>query len=147
MLWALRENAFEYNRIERAIYSSDTSVPLSRIGAFVTKVQQDLTGWEASLRVNCYGHIGDGNIHVNVFAAENTHKAFLECHPNATTHIAHIIETATVAFDGSISAEHGIGRTKIECLRRYADPTKLVMMRRIKEALDPNGILNPGALF
>ena len=146
-LWALRENAFEYNKLERALYSSDTSVPLSEMSAFVVRVQKDLTGWDASLRVNCYGHIGDGNIHVNVFAAEGAHQAFLGCHPNAASHIADIIEQATVAFDGSISAEHGIGRTKVESLKRYADPTKLAMMRRIKQALDPKGILNPGALF
>jgi D-lactate dehydrogenase (cytochrome) len=146
-LWALRENAFEYNRLEGALYSSDTSVPLGDIGAFVTKVQTDLAIWEASLRANCYGHIGDGNIHVNVFAAEGAHQAFTKCRPDAASCIADIIDAATVAFGGSISAEHGIGRSKIKSLKRYGDPTKLMMMRRIKQALDPRGILNPGALF
>lgn len=147
MLWRLRETAFEYNRLEQVIYSSDTSVPLSTIERFVTNVQADLAAWEPSLRVNCYGHVGDGNIHVNVFAAENAHDDFLGRHPNAASHIAEIIEKGTVALGGSISAEHGIGRAKIESLQRHGDPTKLAMMQRIKRALDPNGILNPGALF
>ncbi len=146
-LWALRENAFEYNRLERALYSSDTSVPLGRIGAFVAGVQKDLNGWNPRLRANCYGHIGDGNIHVNVFAPEGAHREFLDRHPDAASRIADIIDTATVALGGSISAEHGIGRTRIASLRRHGDPTRLDMMRRIKQALDPNGILNPGALF
>ena len=146
-LWRLREAAFEYNKLEKAIYSSDTSVPLSKIDGFVKKVQEDLAAWEPALRVNCYGHVGDGNIHVNVFAAENGHSEFLQHHPNAASDIAAIIERTTVALDGSISAEHGIGRTKIESLQRYGDPTKLAMMQGIKRAFDPNGILNPGALF
>jgi FAD/FMN-containing dehydrogenase len=146
-LWALRENAFEYNRQERVIYSSDTSVPLSNISAFVSNVQESLADWEPSLRVNCYGHVGDGNIHVNVFAATGAHDAFLESQPNAASEIAEIIEQTTVSLGGSISAEHGIGRAKIDTLQKYGDPTKLAMMRRIKQAFDPKGILNPGALL
>lgn len=146
-LWALRENAFEYNRLEGVIYSSDTAVPLGNIGNFVSGVTEELTAWNASLRANCYGHIGDGNIHVNVFAAEGARQKFLDQHPNATTDIAQIIEQTTVSLQGSISAEHGIGRTKIKSLRRHADPTRYAMMKRIKQALDPKGILNPGALF
>ena len=146
-LWALRENAFEYNRREQVIYSSDTSVPLGRIGGFVAKTMADLASWEPGLRVNCYGHIGDGNIHVNVFAAEGAYQDLLNDRPDAAAGIAAIIERATVAMGGSISAEHGIGRAKKESLHKYGDPTKLAMMRRIKQAMDPNGILNPGALF
>lgn len=146
-LWALRENAFEYNRLEGVLYSSDTSVPLSRIADFVARVEKDLAGHDHSLRANFYGHIGDGNIHVNVFAPEGQRQAYLERDPDAADVIAKIIDTETVACNGSISAEHGIGRARVEALRRYGDPTRLALMRAVKQALDPKGIMNPGALL
>jgi len=146
-LWALRENAFEYNKLEGVLYSSDTSVPLGQIGDFIDRTARDLAEWDSSLRANFYGHIGDGNIHVNVFAPENARQVFLEHRPDAAARIADIIDTATLDCDGSISAEHGIGRAKVDALKRHGDPVKLAMMRHIKQALDPNGILNPGAVL
>jgi FAD/FMN-containing dehydrogenase len=147
-LWALRERAFEYNKLEGVLYSSDTSVPLSRIGDFVDTTAARLGVLDPGLRANFYGHIGDGNIHVNVFPAEGVAKVnHIAKHPDAAANISHIIDETTHLCGGSISAEHGIGRAKNTTLKQYADPTKLAVMRMIKQAVDSKNIMNPGALF
>ncbi len=148
MLWDLRELAYEYNRKEGVIYSSDTSVPVSQIQRFVLQVTTALQALDSGLRINCYGHIGDGNIHVNVFPPQNSAKqAYLARNTKIKERIHITINEVTYRCDGAISAEHGIGRLKNKELQRYADPTKLAVMTAIKKAVDPNGIMNPGALF
>lgn len=147
-LWELRELAFEYNRKEGAIVSSDTSVPLSRIGSFVTNSQRAIADVHPGLRVNCYGHIGDGNIHVNVFPpTEKTRTQFVSEDRQKVDAVRTIINEETHACGGSISAEHGIGRSRIADLNIYGDPAKLALLRQIKLAIDPQNIMNPGALF
>ncbi len=92
----------------------------------------------------CYGHAGDGNLHFNVNcidAARN--EAFLAQEPQ----LRRAIHDLVAKFSGSISAEHGIGRLKRDELVRYASPVALGAMRAIKQALDPNGIMNPGKLL
>ena len=146
--WNLRELAYEYNRKEGVIYSSDTSVPISQIQRFVEQVTAGIHGLDSGLRINCYGHIGDGNIHVNIFPPDHMAKErYLEQNSSIKSQIHMITNDVTQQCHGSISAEHGIGRLKIEDLRRYCDPTKLAVMNTIKKAVDPNGIMNPGALF
>ena len=147
-LWDLRELAYEYNRNEGVLCSSDTSVPIGRIGTFIEATVAALGDLDPSLRVNCYGHIGDGNIHVNVFPAQGvSRRAYLQHCPDAPETMRMIVNRTTHKCGGSISAEHGIGRLRTADLQRYADPTKLATMRAIKAAIDPNGIMNPGALF
>ena len=147
-LWDLRELAYEYNRKEGVIYSSDTSVPISRIQRFIEQISAALLNLDASLRINCYGHIGDGNIHVNIFPPENiTKTAYLEANVKTKKQIHTIINDVTYQCHGAISAEHGIGRLKIAEMNQFADPTKLAVMAAIKNTVDPNGIMNPGALF
>lgn len=147
-LWRLRELAHDYNQMEGAFCSSDTSVPLGGIGSFVAKVTAEIARMDPHVRANCYGHIGDGNIHVNLFAPEGvSKKAYLAENPTANDDARMIINEVTHAEGGSISAEHGIGRLKIEDLGRYADPAKLRAITAIKHALDPLGIMNPGAVF
>lgn len=147
-LWALRELAYEYNRKEGVVYSSDTSVPISEIQCFVQQVSADIQDVDSDLRVNCYGHIGDGNIHVNIFPPENIAKQdYMKQNPLLKEQLHTVVNRVTHLCNGSISAEHGIGRLKIEDMRSYVDPTKLTIMVAIKKAVDPNGIMNPGALF
>ena len=111
--------------------SSSTAPPgvLARIGDF---------------RVNCFGHLGDGNLHYNVFPQPGRTRAD---HLDDRDAIKRGIHDLVHAMDGSVSAEHGIGRLKVDDLERYADPAKLAVMRTIKAALDPAGILNPGAVL
>ena len=123
-------------------------MPLGKIERFVKNVQNRLTQYDDSLRANCYGHIGDGNIHISVFSAEGYEKnRGTIARPDIAASITQIINEETVACGGSISAEHGIGRMRTNMLQRYGDPVKLALMRSIKRALDPKGILNPGALL
>lgn len=147
-IWDMRENTPEANRITGAICSSDTSVPLAKIGDFISGCHDAIDQVVPGLRVNSYGHIGDGNIHHNVFPPEGTTKAeFVKDNPGVIEAVRNAINDVTVACGGSISAEHGIGRLKRKDLVRYGAPTKIAAIRSIKSALDPRGILNPGALI
>lgn len=147
-LWALRENTPEANRLTGAICSSDTSVAISRVEAFITLASETVAKVHPGLRINSYGHIGDGNIHHNVFPPEGVAKAsFIAANPGVIDAVRIAIDEATVQCAGSISAEHGIGRLKVGDLQTYASAAKLSAMRAIKQALDPNGILNPGVLL
>lgn len=147
-LWRLRERTPEANRLTGAICNSDTSVPISQINAFVAKADAAILAIHDGLRVNSYGHIGDGNIHLNVFSpAGTTKKEFLAAHPESREAVRMAINEVTHACGGTISAEHGIGRLKTSDLEVYCLPGKFNAMKSIKAALDPNGIMNPGALF
>lgn len=147
-LWELRERAYEYNQKEGALCSSDTSVPISQIEAFIRQTDEAVRSLDPDLRCNRYGHIGDGNIHFNIFPPRGVSKhTYVQSHPDIRETARMLINETTRNCGGSISAEHGIGRLKVADLESYADPTKLAMMRLIKNAVDPNQIMNPGALF
>jgi|SRR6056297_96650 len=147
-LWQLRETTPEANRLTGAICSSDTSVPLGQIDAFIALTHETVGALYPGLRINSYGHIGDGNIHHNVFPPEGMPKAgFVTAQPDIVEKARHAINDVTVHFGGSISAEHGIGRLKRDDLAAHASPAKLTLLRQIKSAIDPNGIMNPGALI
>ncbi|HCQ66535.1 MAG TPA: FAD-binding oxidoreductase [Rhodobacteraceae bacterium] len=147
-LWDLRENTPDANRLEGAICNSDTAVPISRIEGFIRETQAAVLATHQGLRLNSYGHIGDGNIHHNVFPPEGVAKAaFVSEHPGIIEAVRDAIDRVTIDFAGAISAEHGIGRLKVPDLLRYGAPPKLAAIRKIKAALDPNGIMNPGAII
>jgi FAD/FMN-containing dehydrogenase len=95
-------------------------------------------------RINCFGHLGDGNLHYNIFPRPGHNRAD---HENERPAIKRAVHDLVHDMGGSISAEHGIGRMKVDDLERYGDPVKLEVMRAIKAALDPNGIMNPGAVL
>jgi FAD/FMN-containing dehydrogenase len=141
--WNLRETIPEANRRIGALSSHDISVPLGTIAAFISAGNAALAQL-GDFRINCFGHLGDGNLHYNVFPPPGQSRADL-------THLREDIKRAVHDlvhdFDGSVSAEHGIGRLKVEDLELYGDPTKLAAMRAIKAALDPRGIMNPGAVL
>ena len=146
--WDLREMTPEANHRNGAICSSDTSVPISRIPDFITRTHAAVRGVHADLRINSYGHIGDGNIHHNVFPPAGVAKAdLLAAHPGINDAVRMAITRVSHDLGGSISAEHGIGRLKLADMAEFASPARLAMMRAIKTALDPKGILNPGALL
>ncbi len=141
--WALRESIPEANRRIGAIASHDISLPLSEIARFVTEAGAAI-GRLGDLRVNCFGHLGDGNLHYNVFPAAGRRR---EAYDDLRGEITRTVHDLVAAAGGSISAEHGIGRLKVEDLERYGDPAKLRAMRALKAALDPFGIMNPGAVL
>ncbi|WP_424964584.1 FAD-binding oxidoreductase [Dinoroseobacter sp. S375] len=142
-LWAVRENIPEANRRIGSVSSHDISVPLSQIPDFITQATAALSAI-GTYRINCFGHVGDGNLHYNVFPMPGETRAD---HEEARPAIKRCVHDIVHAMGGSVSAEHGVGRLKVEDLERYGDPVKLAAMRAIKDALDPNGILNPGAVL
>jgi FAD/FMN-containing dehydrogenase len=141
--WQIRESIPEANRRIGAISSHDISLPLGAVPGFIAQAGPALAAL-GDFRINCFGHLGDGNLHYNVFPAPGRSRAD---HENAREPIKRLVHDMVAASGGSVSAEHGIGRLKVGDLERYGDPAKLAAMRAIKAALDPAGILNPGAVL
>lgn len=140
--WAVRENIPEANKRVGAIISSDVSVPLSHIPEFIAAGRQ-LIAQVGAFRVNCFGHVGDGNLHYNVFPVSGDKASN---HRDKREALQRVVHDLADRLGGSVSAEHGIGRLKVDDLQRYGDPAKLSAMQAIKGALDPLGIMNPGAV-
>jgi FAD/FMN-containing dehydrogenase len=141
--WALRENIPEANRRIGAVSSHDISVPVALVPRFIAEAPARI-GAVGAFRLNCFGHMGDGNLHYNVFPMPGKSRAD---HDNQRGAIKRAVHDLVEELGGSVSAEHGVGRLKVDDLERYGDPGKLVAMRAIKSALDPRGILNPGAVL
>jgi FAD/FMN-containing dehydrogenase len=141
--WAVRESMNEANRRVGAILSNDISLPLGLIAAFIERATAEI-GRMGTFRINCFGHLGDGNLHFNVFPAPGIGRS---AHAADREPLLRLINDLVAAHEGSFSAEHGIGRAKVAELERYGDPAKLAAMRAIKAALDPAGIMNPGAVL
>lgn len=141
--WALREAIPEANRRIGSISSHDISVPLGAIPEFIDRAGKALATL-GDFRINCFGHVGDGNLHYNVFPMPGKTRAD---HDRDGARIRRMVHDLVHELGGSISAEHGIGRLKVDDLERYADSAKLSAMRAIKRALDPKGIMNPGAVL
>lgn len=143
-LWRLRESASEAQGGEGGSIKHDVSVPVARIAAFVTAANATVERICPGARPVVFGHFGDGNVHYNVTQPEDMDKqAFLGLWDAMTGAVHDVI----AAMDGSISAEHGIGQMKRGDLRRFKSPLEIELMQRIKDAFDPNGILNPGKVL
>ena len=141
--WSVREHIPEASRKVGAISTHDISVPLTMIPEFVSSANQEMA-MLGDFRVNCFGHIGDGNLHYDIFPADGKTR---ENYQDIKVCIQRVIYDLVTDMEGSISAEHGIGRLKVKELERYCDKTKLAVMKQIKQTVDPNRIMNPGAIF
>jgi FAD/FMN-containing dehydrogenase len=141
--WTVREQIPEANRKIGAVASHDVSIPLGAIPEFIARGAAAVAAIGA-FRVNCFGHLGDGNLHYNMFAMPGAAPADMAAQG---ARIRRVVHDLVHASGGSFSAEHGIGRMKVGELERYGDPVRLDAMRAIKAALDPNGIMNPGAVL
>ena len=141
--WALRETIPLANRRVGAIASHDISLPLSELPGFLEEAGRAIRAI-APVRINAFGHLGDGNLHYNLFPRAGETRAGYADKAGA---MSEILYDMVVIRGGSFSAEHGLGRAKVATLERFADPAKLSAMRAIKAALDPKGIMNPGAVL
>lgn len=126
------------------VYRHDIAVAVGRIPEFIREAQAALEAKYAGVRLICFGHLGDGNLHYNAYLPERMRS-------DASSRDAHDV-TETVydivqRYGGSFSAEHGIGLSKVAELARYKDPVELDLMRIIKRALDPRGLMNPGKVL
>ncbi len=143
-LWKLRTAMSDVQKPEGGSIKHDISVPVSSVPAFMkeatAKVEQMIPG----ARVVAFGHLGDGNLHYNVSQPVGADKAKFLAKWEAVNGAVHAI---VAKYDGSISAEHGIGVLKRDLLAKAKDPVALGVMHAIKKTLDPNGILNPGKVL
>ena len=144
-LWHVRESIPLAQADEGLNIKHDISIAVSRIPEFVATTDALLEAAIAGVRLVNFGHLGDGNLHYNVQApAEGDPKAFLR---DREAEVNTIVYDAVARFDGSISAEHGVGNLKLDKLEQHKSPVALRMMRAIKQALDPQGMMNPGRVL
>jgi FAD/FMN-containing dehydrogenase len=143
-LWRLRESVSEAERIEGVSIKHDVSVPASRIPVFLERADQALRMAFSDMRVVAFGHLGDGNLHYNLskpLAAANADFIAL------TPEVNRIVHDIVASLGGSISAEHGLGQLKRGEVLRYKSAVEMELMRRLKGALDPRGLMNPGKIL
>ena len=142
-LWSMRDLLPEANRRIGTIASHDISLPVEYICEFVEKAHLAINNL-SSFRINCFGHVGDGNLHYNVLPEKGSQ---IRANDEIASTISNRIYDLVRSFNGSIAAEHGTGRLKAHELEHHCDKATLVAYHAIKNALDPNGILNPGSVL
>lgn len=143
-LWALRESISEAQKIEGISIKHDIAVPVSRIADFLERTGAVLAKAFPGIRVVAFGHVGDGNLHYNLSQpGAQDNAAFLA----SQAEVNRLVHDAVHALNGSISAEHGLGQLKREEILRYKSPVEMALMRSVKQALDPRGLMNPGKVL
>lgn len=143
--WRIREDMAEAQKAVGVSIKHDVSVPVSRIGEFLARADAAILAAYPEIRPAAFGHVGDGNMHYNPMQpVEWTKTQTFRTERDAINRIVHDI---VVDLGGSISAEHGIGRLRLEENMRYKSEVELGMMRAVKAALDPKGIMNPGKVI
>ena len=143
-LWQMREDISESQRLDGASIKHDVSVPVSSVAEFISRADAALAARFPDVRILAFGHVGDGNIHYNCSKSERQEaKAFFA----QAAEVNHIVYEVVNALRGSISAEHGLGVLKKDEIKLYKSPLELEMMRAIKNALDPHGLMNPGTVL
>jgi FAD/FMN-containing dehydrogenase len=140
-LWKLRESISEAQKNEGGSIKNDISVPVSHIPSFVRQGVSAVMELIPGVRPVPFGHVGDGNLHFNFSQPVG---ADTEAYLDKWDEVNRVVNQIAVAHGGSISAEHGIGVAKREAARRYKSAVELDLLQRIKKALDPKGIMNPG---
>jgi FAD/FMN-containing dehydrogenase len=144
-LWHIRESIPLAQAEEGLNIKHDISIAVSRIPEFVEKTDKLLADAIPGVRLVNFGHLGDGNLHYNVQApADGDSKAFLR---DREEEVNTIVYDSVASFEGSISAEHGVGSLKLDKLEHHKSPVAMGMMRAIKHALDPQGVMNPGRVL
>ncbi|RVQ68918.1 FAD-binding oxidoreductase [Croceicoccus ponticola] len=142
--WQLRESIAPAERARGPAMQHDISVPVERMPDFIIAVEKAILKRWPGHEVISFGHLGDGNVHLHVIAPSGSEREQWERETGKS--ISRFVYELVTAWGGSISAEHGIGQDKLQTLRDTHDPAALSVMRAIKRALDPAGLLNPGKL-
>ncbi len=142
--WRIREGISQAQvRAGKAI-KHDIALPISSLAAFAREADAALRQVQPDLRIVNFGHLGDGNLHYNVLVPLDTPKDVLAAQTGQLNRVVHDMVTA---MGGSISAEHGVGQLRRDEMRHYKPALEFELMMRIKQALDPNQIMNPGKLL
>lgn len=143
-IWRLREEHSEAQKREGASVKNDVSVPVSKVPAFIRKATEACEALLPGIRCVPFGHMGDGNIHFNVEQPVDADPAWFLAQDHA---IMDMVNEVVREFDGSFSAEHGIGKLKPYMMPDWRGGPELALMQRIKAAIDPRGIMNPGKVL
>lgn len=138
-MWARREAAGEILFDPGIAVNTDIAVPLSKVGSTLRSITAKLQELDPNVHEIIVAHLGDGNIHHTAYPRRNT--------PDVMYAMVEAVEDAVQEAGGSFSAEHGVGISKLETMRRRKDPVALDVMRSIKQAIDPNNIMNPGKVI
>ena len=142
--WKVREEQSAAQKPEGGGWKHDVSVPLSRIADFLEEATAAVERFHPGARVSAFGHVGDGNLHYDVLCpVDGDRPAFLARWEEGSE----IVHDIVARYDGSISAEHGLGRLKTEEARRYKSPLEIRTMQAVRAAIDPHRIMNPAVLF
>ena len=143
-IWKLREEHSEAQKREGASVKNDVSVPVSKVPAFIRKATAACQALLPGVRVVPFGHMGDGNIHFNLEQPVGADPAWFLAQGHA---IMDAVNEIVREYDGSFSAEHGIGKLKPYMMPDWRGGAELTIMQRIKAAIDPDGIMNPGKVL
>lgn len=143
-LWQLRESVPEAQKRAGGSMKHDIWVPVSKGADFITSGSAAVSDYMADINFCTFGHVGDGNVHYNMTQPSRmTRQEFLSHWPTVSA----IVYPIAIGMGGSISAEHGLGLLKAEEMVEYRSGIETDLMRRIKSALDPDGLMNPGKLL
>ena len=143
-MWLIRESIAPAERARGTAVQHDISVAVEKMPEFVDAIVPEIEAAWPGTQAVAFGHLGDGNVHFHVLAPDGADEA--GWHEGEGKAISGQVYDMVVDWGGSISAEHGIGQLKRDDLHRLNDPVSLAMMARVKQALDPAGLLNPGKL-
>ncbi|MFC7492647.1 MULTISPECIES: FAD-binding oxidoreductase [unclassified Nocardioides] len=142
-LWALREGVSEAQRSAGASVKHDVTLPIAALPRFVAEAGPRLNALLPGVRLVTYGHVGDGNLHYNLSGPAADAGALAP----AAAELTRVVYDLVAAGGGSISAEHGLGALKRDAAARYKSDVELDLMRAVKDALDPSGLMNPGKVL
>ncbi|WGM31019.1 FAD-binding oxidoreductase [Brevundimonas sp. NIBR11] len=142
--WKLREEQSAAQRPEGGGWKHDVSVPVSRIADFLNEATAAVEAFEPGARVSAFGHVGDGNMHYDILCPPGGDLPTFLGRWEAGSKVVHDV---VARYQGSISAEHGLGRLKTDEARRYKTPLEIATMQAIRKAIDPQRIMNPAVLF
>ncbi|MGI4778144.1 MAG: FAD-binding oxidoreductase [Janthinobacterium lividum] len=143
-LWKLREGISQAQVRAGKAVKHDIALPISSLASFVAQAGLEVQACLPGARIVNFGHLGDGNLHYNVLLPADTDRDTLEHRTHDLNGVVHALVTR---YGGSISAEHGVGQLRRDELRIYKSPLEIELMLRIKQAMDPNQIMNPGKLL
>jgi FAD/FMN-containing dehydrogenase len=142
--WKVREEQSAAQKPEGGGWKHDVSVPVSRIADFLDEASAAVERFEPGARISAFGHVGDGNMHYDILCPPGVdHAAFI----GRWMEGSEVVHDVVARYNGSISAEHGLGRLKTEEARRYKSPLEVATMQAVRAAIDPLRIMNPAVLF
>nr|WP_210326440.1 FAD-binding oxidoreductase [Bartonella apis] len=142
--WRLREDMSPAQKLEGGSIKHDISVPIASIPDFISEAEKIIETISPGARIVCFGHMGDGNLHYNVSQPVGADK---QAYLSLWGEMNHRIHTLVMSYNGSFSAEHGIGQLKRKELVAFKSPVAFSLMRSIKQVFDPKNIMNPGKML